>query len=249
MNQSAALNLKNQVEFTDIYTDPEINLIPGVSDASWRLMGTLKSLYVRQNRLSTPRRVQSIVTIARIGIDGDMHCSSKSPRQILIAGTHAYERWKLLENSLRENLLFDFSINNLNSGDVIRIGSEVMLWITFVCEPCNKLYKRSPQLRTIVGTERGILARVITEGIIKEGDPVFLLPSMICSISNKWQDRVEHVMTSLPPNVSISYSQLAELAGVSTSYCRAFPNVLARLPYAVSLRALASKNQKTSFDF
>lgn len=244
MNHSQIFSNNTVVEFNEIYTAPDTLFLPGQTNTSWNFIGKLRDLYVRDARSSTPRRVQSVSAVAGFGLDGDIHLSSESPRQILIAGAPVYERWQLQENILRENFLFDFSIENLNSGDVLRIGADVLLWITFVCEPCRRLYDKNTKLREMVGNERGVLARVIREGVINKGDSVFLIPSVVNSISNKWQDRVNHVLLSLPFNVSISYSQLAELAGTSATYCRAFPSLLKKLPNTVSSRAFASKKSK-----
>lgn len=75
-----------------------------------------------------------------------------------------------------------------------------------------------------------MLARVVRGGTIRVGDAIAALPASAPTFSNEWQDRVLHVARAVPEGCRIGYRQLAELAGVPTAYCRAFPRVLSSLP-------------------
>ena len=205
-------------------------------DAGWPIIGSLKSLYIRVGKEPAPRPVTTAQAITDFGLAGDRHASPRSPRQLLLAGSAAYQRWGLPPTSLRENLLVDFSIERLGSGDLVRIGNEVILWITFLCEPCNLLERRCPGTLKTIGADRGILARVLRGGTIHEGDAITMCQSKAPAFSDAWQARVMHVARAMPEGFYITYRQLAEMAGVPTAYCRAFPRVLSLLPAAVASR-------------
>ena len=205
-------------------------------DAFGPRLGELQSLYIRVAKEPAPRPVSTAQAIANFGLAGDCHASPRSPRQLLLAGRPAYERWGLPSASLRENLLLDFSTAQLASGDLVRIGGEVILWITFVCEPCNRLERRCPGTLKTIGADRGMLARVLRGGELRQGDEVAVCRAKAPMFSDDWRERVLQVARAVPEGSWISHRQLAEMAGVDTAYCRAFPRVLSRLPAAVAGR-------------
>ena len=210
--------------------------------AEWQQIGLLKSLYISVGKEPAPRLVKTTQAIADFGLEGDKHASPRSPRQLLLAGSNAYDRWCLPPTSLSENLLVDFSTEQLGSGDLLRIGNEVILWMTFLCEPCSRLERRCPGTLKAIGEDRGMLARVLRGGILSHGDAIAVRRSMAPVFSNDWKDRVLHVARAVPEGFRISYRQLAEMAGVPTAYCRAFPRVLSCLPVAVADRVRSDAN-------
>ncbi|MFX1679161.1 hypothetical protein PV762_07995 [Mitsuaria sp. CC2] len=206
-------------------------------DAHWQTIGKVTGLFVRGPRDSCARPQSSLQLIKHLGAVGDRHASPRSPRQLLIAGQPAYERLNLPSNTLRENLLVDVPTDDLNSGDLLAIGPDVVLWLTFQCEPCSRLERRSPGLLRSMGSSRGVLARVVRGGTLTRGDQMRYARSAIPAMSEKWQARVIRVLHAVPPDCCISYRQLAEFAGVATGYCRAFPRLLSTLPSDIASRA------------
>jgi len=226
----------------DLFRSPDSSTIPTCWPGSraaaldWQPIGTARALYSRVAREAAPRAVSQVQALQNYGLVGDRHARPQSPRQLLIAGQVAYERFGLPAAALRENLLVDFSTEQLVSGDLLRIGREVVLWLTFHCEPCSLLERRCPGTLKALGTHRGMLARVLRGGTIAVGDEICRVRSSLPAMSNEWQARVLAVARSVPPDRYVVYRQLAELAGVPTAYCRAFPRVLSRLPGDVASR-------------
>lgn len=206
---------------------------------TWRKLGTLTALHIRPQGSKAPLRVEQARAIAHVGLEHDRHADPISPRQLLVAENLVYQELDLSPAVLRENLLFDFPIEQLVSGDVLRIGEDVVLWLTFHCESCNHLERHQPGVVKALGHRRGMLARVVSGGMIREGDSVHFAPSLMPPISNDWKERVLAVMRAVPAGYVIEYRQLAELAGVAKAYCRAFPRVLSKLPPEVASRAQA----------
>lgn len=176
------------------------------------------------------------------GIVGDRHACMHSPRQLLVAGDVAYHRFGLAETILRENLRINCSTADLRSGDLLRVGSEVVLWLTFHCEPCSLLERRHAGIVKTIGQHRGMLARVLRGGTFGVGDEVSLARASLPAISDDWQVRVLGVACAVPAGHYVVYRQLAEMAGVANAYCRAFPKVLSRLPTEVSSRVVGASS-------
>lgn len=205
-------------------------------ELDWRPAGELKAIYSRVGKEPAPRRVLRAETMANYGIVGDRHACPHSPRQLLIAGDPAYQQFDLPEAALRENVRVSFSTLDLRSGDLLRIGPDVVLWLTFHCEPCSLLERRCPGTIKSIGHHRGMLARVLRGGTFTARDEVFIARSSIPAMSNDWQVRVRGVANAVPDGHYIIYRQLAEMAGVANAYCRAFPKVLSKLPPDVAGR-------------
>lgn len=206
----------------------------------WQLIGSVQAVYSRVAKEPEPRRLPKVDAMTNYGIVGDRHASLRSPRQLLIAGNLAYERFGLSEATLRENLRIDFSTAELRSGDVLRLGSEVLLWLTFHCEPCALLERRHPGTVKRIGKNRGMLARVLRGGSFGINDQILLARASLPAISDDWKERVLGVARAVPFGHYISFRELAEMAGVANAYCRAFPRVLSRLPVEISSRIVSA---------
>ena len=202
----------------------------------WQPLGSLEALYLRLDAERAPRPVAAAQAVAGHGLAGDRHACALSPRQLLLAASDAYRHWQLPPMALRENLRVDFPTSGLRSGDLLRVGGEVVLWLTFQCEPCSLLERHCPGTLKTIGAERGMLARVLRGGELRAGDTVAISRARAPVLSEDWRERVLQVAQAVPEGCWISYGQLALMAGVQASYCRAFPRVLSRLPAAVSSR-------------
>ena len=222
-----------------LQTSCSTNYQPPRSGPRWEFVGSVQSMHSRVAKEPAPRRLSRVDMLADYGIAGDRHACPHSPRQILIAGDAAYERFGLPEATLRENVRIDFSTKDLRSGD-LRIGSDVMLWLTFHCEPCSLLERRQPGTINTIRRHRGTLARVLSGGSFGVGDKVSLTSAALPAMSDDWQARVLGVASAVPAGHYIIYRQLAEMAGVANAYCRAFAKVLSRLPAEVSSRVVGA---------
>jgi MOSC domain-containing protein YiiM len=202
----------------------------------WTQAGQVLGLYQRVAKEPGPRRVAQLQALAHHGLAGARHAAPHSPRQLLLADAASYRDFQLPEAALRENILVDFSTAALASGSLLRLGAEVVLWTTFHCEPCSLLERRCPGTLKAIGQHRGMLARVVQGGLVRQGDAIGVVPSAMPAISNEWQARVVWVVLSIPAGQHLSYRMLAEMAGVASVYCRAFPKLLAQLPADIASR-------------
>lgn len=188
------------------------------------------SLYLRSDKAMPPKECHVLSFISGKGIDTDCHAHPLSPRQVLIALSDTYANFDLPINTLRENILLqsntDLDPSHLESGDTLSHHGGVKLRITFPCEPCGRLNRTRQNLCRDIGKQRGWLARVVSGGVLRPGDRLQLTKSVYPQFSDDWHERVTAVARLLPENRSLSYLNLALLAGVAKGYCRAFPRLL-----------------------
>jgi hypothetical protein len=190
------------------------------------------ALYLRRAHGVAPAPVRQAAMLAGQGLEGDVQCDALSPRQLLVAGTPAYARLGLPINALRENLLIDSDTATLASGQLLAVGPDAVIQLTFACEPCGRLNLRQGRLSGTIGMQRGMLARVLHGGPVSVGDPVHLLAETRPAWPDDWRARVEAVLERAPPGCVVEYRQLALLAGVALTYCRVFPRVARALGLA-----------------
>lgn len=203
-------------------------------------------LALRPEQSSAPIIVDTARAVAGHGLEGDRHADPRSPRQLLIAGRPAYDALKLPPLLLRENLLLDIDTAGLESGMLLRVGEGTVLRLTFQCEACGYLAEKLGGPVRALAQRRGILARVEAGGTIRVGDEVVILDQRGPALPEDWRDRVAMVLDAVPSGMVITYADLARVAGVQASYCRAFPRVLAKLGSGRAERAVSARSADPS---
>jgi hypothetical protein len=201
----------------------------------------LASLALRPPGSAAPQAVERLTLVADSGIDGDRHRDPASPRQLLLASSATYADFDLAPHALRENLLLDTPIDALPSGTVLQIGDRAQVRLMFACEACGRLDLHGARVAARIGARRGVLARVVQGGTIRTGDTVHDLGPLLPVWSDDWHERVAQVIDAMPSGRVIEYALLARLAGIQSTYCRAFPRFLASLGPAYASRALAAR--------
>ena len=206
------------------------------------MIGSVTGLALRPAGARRPERVDRARILGGMGLEGDAHAEASSPRQLLLAGASVYEDFSLPAHTLGENLLLDIDTDSLRSGAVLGIGDEVRLRLMFQCEACGQLDAVRPGLARRLGARRGMLARVLSGGLVRPGDAVRDLGVLHAAWSDDWRERVERVLGAVPADMVIEYRQLARLAGIQSSYCRAFPRLLARLGPDYAAKAVTAQS-------
>lgn len=204
-------------------------------------IGRIAGLSLRPAASPAPVAVDSMRLLTGIGIDGDRHADALSPRQLLLAGADAYAAFDLAPHALRENLLFEADVSILASGTVLRIGERALVRVMFTCEACGQLDRHGARLAARIGAQRGMLARVLRGGEIQTGDPVHDLGVLLDPWPDDWRGRLVRVLDAAPADSVVTYAHLAHLAGIQTSYCRAFPRLLKNLGPRYAARAVTAR--------
>lgn len=201
----------------------------------------IAGLSIRPAGAPAPVRVDSMRLLAGSGAEGDRHLDPLSPRQLLLASCASYADLLLPPQALRENLLLDDDVDRLPSGTVLQIGDEAKVRLMFACEACGRLDLHGERLAARIGGRRGVLARVVEGGVIRPGDPVRDLGQGFASWPDDWRLRIAQVLDAVPAGAVVDYAQLARLAGIQSSYCRAFPRLLRALGAAYACKAVAAR--------
>jgi len=210
------------------------------------IIGTLQALTLRATRHAAPQRVACAEALAQRGLLGDAHADRHSPRQLLLADAGVYADFALPAHALRENLLVDIDTAGLASGTVLQVGDAVLLRLMFQCEACGQLDAFRPGLSRALGGRRGMLARVIGGGTLREGDRIRDLGPLLPPWPDDWHERVRMVLDALPPDAVIAYRDLARVAGVQSTYCRAFPGLIRKLGPDYEGRAVTAHDPTTA---
>ena len=139
-------------------------------------VGNVSSLYYSTVNGSA---TASEIALDEKGIDKDKHYNKNIDRSVLIASVESYTLAKNNDinapyGALGENLLIDYNPYHLPSGSRLKIG-DVTLEITQHCTLCKSLVKVDAKLPKLLKNDRGIFAKVIESGKIKEGDDIYLL--------------------------------------------------------------------------
>jgi MOSC domain-containing protein YiiM len=131
--------------------------------------------------------------VTRFGIPGDVHfgetmTSPQGPvpnvRPITAVGVEAVGAAaaslgiEVPPGGLGENLLLDGlgDLADLAPGDLLRVGSSVVLEVAKQNAPCKRLCSRHPGLRDALVGRRGLICTVRAEGAVRPGDRVEVVP-------------------------------------------------------------------------
>ena len=141
-----------------------------------------------------------------------MNASASSRRHVLLASARDLHSLELRDDALRANVLVDDRLDDLASGDVIRVGS-LALRITIRYESCRRLDDERRGLAKQVGMLRGVLARVADDGCAFEGARVERV-GPDAPLNEEWYERVRARVCAIPPGKVMTYADLATAAGV-----------------------------------
>jgi len=143
-----------------------------------KYLGEISGLFISLKG-SSQRVRKSSLTLDTLGIQEDKYHNTNIQRSVLITSLSSYNLAK--ENnitmpfgSLGENLLIDYNPYHLSAGTKLQIGT-VILEISQNCTMCDHLSKIDNQLPTLLKNDRGIFAKVLQEGEIKNEDKIYLV--------------------------------------------------------------------------
>jgi len=139
-------------------------------------VGNVSSLFYSTANGSAPA---SELELDKKGIVEDKHYNKNIERAVLIASLDSYTLAKnhgidVSCGALGENLLIDYNPYHLQAGARLKIAN-VTLEISQHCTLCKSFTKIDAKLPKLLKDDRGIFAKVIKSGNIKEGDDIYLL--------------------------------------------------------------------------
>lgn len=139
---------------------------------------TIRHLFLAQAKGTPMLPVDEAVALEQRGLQGDRHAkrTAGGKRQVLLLDAASHELLNLPPGTLKENIVVEgVPIEQLPPGQRLALGPEVVVEITMICVPCQKLNTIRPGLLKESWGNRGMLARVLTGGRMRVGDQVRLL--------------------------------------------------------------------------
>ncbi len=141
-----------------------------------RDVGTVHALFISQLGKESPLKKRELQLDPR-GIIDDKHYDTTPERTVLVTSLESYDMAlrelgvEMPHGYLGENLLIDYNPYRLPVGTHLLIGSTV-LEITQNCTLCNHLSALEKRIPQLLKDDRGIFAKVVSQGTIREGDTV-----------------------------------------------------------------------------
>jgi MOSC domain-containing protein YiiM len=119
---------------------------------------------------------KTTLTLDEKGIQNDKHYDKERNRSVLITSTYAYELARsegitIEHGALGENILTDFDLRDIKPGEQLQTG-DVILEIAQNCTLCNHLSKIDKKLPKLLRHDRGVFAKVVKGGELRQNDEV-----------------------------------------------------------------------------
>lgn len=135
--------------------------------------GTIYSLQLCPGYRKPMLMVEEAEMIVNLGLKNDKHALPDSSRQVLLLEKETLDMLGLQTGQVKENITTKgIHLMSLKHHDRIKIGSEVVLEVTKACAPCSRMEEIRPGLLKELAGRRGMLSRVITGGVIHNGDDI-----------------------------------------------------------------------------
>jgi MOSC domain-containing protein YiiM len=116
-----------------------------------------------------------VEAVADHGFADDAHARPGGARQVLLMDSETLRALAVKPGAVKENITtLGLNLQALAAGMRLRIG-KVTLEITKPCTPCDNMNRIRPGLRQELEGRRGMLARVLTGGKIRVGDPIEII--------------------------------------------------------------------------
>ncbi len=186
--------------------------------------------------------VDSLNLIKGYGIENDIHGYYGNPRQVLIVSQSTLKDFNLQGGNLWENIVVDEDIESYQSGQVIRIGEQVLIRLMFHCEPCKNLEQVQLGLMKKINTRRGFLGIVVEGGIIKPQDTITLTTYLFNPLSDIVKQRFNEFIARIPNDKLVNTTDLLLALGVSKAYYRSIPILIKNSDRPTHIHKLVKKD-------
>ncbi len=143
-------------------------------------IGSIISLFISQKNLQK-RVSKKSIHLDLPGILNDKYYNTNIQRSVLITSLESYrlandKQIHMPYGSLGENILIDYNPYKLLPGTQLKTGT-CLLEISQNCTMCEHLSNINKELPSLLKDDRGIFAKVIQKGVIRQGDSIYLIPT------------------------------------------------------------------------
>lgn len=135
--------------------------------------GSIHSLQLCPGHRKPMAAAESAELVANLGFRGDTHAVPDSSRQLLLIEMETLDALRLSPGEVKENVTTTgIRLMALAPKTRLRLGADAVVEITKPCAPCFRMDEIRPGLLNEIGGRRGMLAKVITGGVVRKGDAV-----------------------------------------------------------------------------
>jgi alkylated DNA nucleotide flippase Atl1 len=167
---------------------------------------------------------------ARRGFIGDCHAQPLGPRQVLIVREESLDGLGVKPWQVRANVATrGLPAEALDAGKILRLGPEVRVRVTHVCEVCKVLREYvQPEVFKALPGRRGYLGVFLSGGKVSVGDRVQPETDQYPPIPERIYDRFAWVVERIPEGRVVTSDTLLTLVGIQRAYFRVLPTYLRR---------------------
>jgi len=185
----------------------------------------IENLFIKQQHGVATTECAALNLQRGYGISGDINAQAGSPRQLLIVSAVTLAHFSLNPGDLGENILVDRDAH-FSSGQILQVGPDALIRLTFLCEPCATLEKIQFGLAKKIKDRRGFLGIAVRDGFIKRGDAVHVTTERLPAIPHDVKGRFSEFVQRIPPGRVVRTPSLLLALGVTKGYYRAIPAFL-----------------------
>jgi alkylated DNA nucleotide flippase Atl1 len=190
--------------------------------------GVIDGLYLKPRRGGASVEAAALSCVAGLGIAGDAHANSLSPRQVLLTLSSELEQLGIAPGALQENIVIACDRPELfRPGSALLSASGVEIALTMFCEPCKRIAHLTPELGKLIH-RRGVLGRFITGGELCAGETFELIAGRYVALPESPYQKFLQVVAAIPAGRVLSYANVAIAMGVADSFVRALPGYIRR---------------------
>jgi alkylated DNA nucleotide flippase Atl1 len=186
----------------------------------------VEQLFIK-TQSGVPLEPCSSLTLSRgLGIEGDRNAQVGSPRQVLLVSRPVLDAFALTPGDLRENILLNAAVEQFTSGQVLQVGGDAQIRLTYWCEPCALLDGIRPGLARSLRGQRGFLGVVTRSGQIAIGDAVQVANHRFSLLPEVNRDRFAVFVARIPPGRVVRTSDLLLALGWTAGFYRTIPTLI-----------------------
>ena len=135
--------------------------------------GIILSLQICPGHRKPMQAVEQTTMIENLGLKNDRHALPDSSRQVLLVEKETLDALGLMPGQVKENITTSgIRLMTLPRNQHLLLGNEVVLEITKACSPCSRMEEIRPGLLREIAGKRGMLARVVRGGSVRQGDTI-----------------------------------------------------------------------------
>ena len=144
--------------------------------------GKIVSLNISEKKGVRKKPVKEVTLKAEYGIEGDAHASSKWHRQVSLLAAESIEKMRekgldVNSGDFAENITTEgIDLVSLPVGTKLTIGEDIKVEVTQIGKECHTRCAIYYQAGDCVMPKEGIFVRVLTGGVVREGDQIAVTP-------------------------------------------------------------------------